>query len=449
MDPDKEFDANESSDEENVEHDARAHYTDMGASTMRRKAHLSEDAALTGPKYAGVKASRQELFGDDKEGGKESDDDEEGDEEEDEELESDNVEDEDGESGEDDKDDVGDEDDDEVDNDDDVDDSDEVEDNDDNGDDALGSKPSQPDESQTLLEQVRTTQEKDAKKGRDVRKQIKAWEQALRMRIAMQKLVTAASRLPAPNEYDEYEDEVPNASASLRESADTLDGLASELLGARVALWKSNVSALSSLDARGTPERAAASLEEQVTPFRRTLLTRWSSKIAAAPSGAAAARLQLKAMNQGAVEQIDQALAGDGLSRLVDRTRVWRGDEPRLSGDDESHPEVFDDSDFYSSLLRDLLDNASLVEAGASASASSALGRKRKRAVDTRASKGRRIRYDVMERVQNFMPPVPSNLWDDAQSVRLFAQLAGSDEAAEPAAGEPPAETADGFRLFA
>ena len=76
MDPDKEFDANESSDEEHVEHDARAHYTDMGASTMRRKAHLSEDAALAGPKYAGVKASRQELFGDEEEGGKESDDDE-------------------------------------------------------------------------------------------------------------------------------------------------------------------------------------------------------------------------------------------------------------------------------------------------------------------------------------------------------------------------------------
>lgn len=451
MDPDKEFDANESSDEEHVEHDARAHYTDMGASTMRRKAHLSEDAALAGPKYAGVKASRQELFGDEEEGGKESDDDEddeEGDEEEDEEPESDNVEDEGGESGEDDDDDVDDVDDDEVD-DDDVDDSEEADDNGDKGDKVLGAKPPQPDESQTLLEQVHTTQEKDAKKGRDVRKQIKAWEQALRMRIAMQKLVTAASRLPAPTDYDEYEDEAPNASASLRESADTLDRLASELLEARVALWKSNVSALSSLDARGTPERAAASLEEQVTPFRRTLLTRWSSKIAAAPSGGAAARLQLKAMNQGAVEQIDQALAGDGLSRLVDRTRVWRGDEPRLSGDDESHPEVFDDSDFYSSLLRDLLDNAGLVEAGASATASSALSRKRKRAVDTRASKGRRIRYDVMERVQNFMPPVPSNLWDDAQSVRLFAQLAGSDEAAKPAAEEPAAETADGFRLFA
>ena len=50
--------------------------------------------------------------------------------------------------------------------------------------------------------------------------------------------------------------------------------------------------------------------------------------------------------------------------------------------------------------------------------------RKRKRNVDVRASKGSRIRYDVIEKVQNFMPPIPRVTWDDAQAERLFARLA-------------------------
>lgn len=76
-------------------------------------------------------------------------------------------------------------------------------------------------------------------------------------------------------------------------------------------------------------------------------------------------------MNQSVVEQMDQALAGDGMDRLVDRTRVWRGDDTARLGvtqpadETASRPtdvNVFDDSDFYAQLLRDLIDNASIVE---------------------------------------------------------------------------------------
>ena len=423
----------------------------MGASTLRRKANLSEDAAMSDPKYAGEKTSRKDMFGDeDDEGlGEVEEDDEEDQDDQDDEEEGDKEKD-------------YEEDDDEEDDDEEEDDEDDNEEEDDNDDDE-GDKVVQydnddedrvarngaPNETQSLIDQVRSAQEKDAKKGRDVRKQIKAWEQALRMRISMQKLVTAASRMPAPSDVDDYENESPEAAASLRESADALDNLAGEILEARTALWKDNVPALANMDASGsTPERALESLETQISPYRRARLAQWSSKIAAAPGGGAAARLQLKAMNQNAVEQIDQTLSGDGLDRLVDRTRVWRSDEPRLSGGDESHPEVFDDNDFYSGLLRDLLDNAGLVEAGASASASNALGKKRKRQVDVRASKGRRIRYDVIERIQNFMPPVPRNFWNDEQSARLFSQLAGSEDSDDPAEEAPVVDSSDGFRLF-
>ena len=250
-----------------------------------------------------------------------------------------------------------------------------------------------------------------------------------------------------------------------------LEDLAAKLLDVRMQLWSANFGSLTKeLDSRVNREasssKALNDLESFIEPHRRMLLRRWSNKIAAAPDprgAGASARLQLRAMNQGVVEQIDQALAGDGLQRLVERTRVWRSPDVSRMGADaaeetETRPtdvEVFDDSDFYSQLLRDLIDNANLVDARTSVHASSALqSRKRKRNVDPRASKGRKIRYEVMDKVQNFMPPIPRTTWDDAQIDRLFTRLASATPKAPhtiDSEAKTPTDTVpvdDGFRLF-
>ena len=106
--------------------------------------------------------------------------------------------------------------------------------------------------------------------------------------------------------------------------------------------------------------------------------------------------------------------------------------------------------------IRDsLIDNANLVDARTSVHASSALqSRKRKRNVDPRASKGRKIRYEVMDKVQNFMPPIPRTTWDDAQIDRLFTRLASATPKAPhtiDSEAKTPTDTVpvdDGFRLF-
>ena len=50
---------------------------------------------------------------------------------------------------------------------------------------------------------------------------------------------------------------------------------------------------------------------------------------------------------------------------------------------------------------------------------------KRKKTVDTRASKGRKLRYQVHEKLQNFMVPIPTQrgAWHDEQIDELFASL--------------------------
>ena len=456
----------DSSDEEPRENDenmsekaARQHYVDVGPSQMRRKARLTESDVLDKPQYQSVKASRAEMFGDDMDGsnGEEVDDD--GDDEknldDDEELYDNSQEDAEGVQEE----------------------NSVLHSASEDGSkrakhqhvDAAATVAMQEQESLSLMEQIREKRAQDAKKGQDVRKQIKNWEKTLRLRISFQKILTTVSRLPPPVLLSEYFEETPNARDEIDAVAAELEDIATQMLELRLYLWKQNFSSMfddlsKHVRVDASASKALEDLEHVLEPHINTLLTRWSNKISSAPhsrNSSSSSRLQLRAMNQNVADQIRQALAGDGMDRLVQRTQVWRADDMDRLGviataSQESRPtdtEVFDDSDFYAQLLRDLIDNAGIMETGASNAASDALiSRKRKRNVDVRASKGRRLRYEVMEKVQNFMPPIPRVTWDDAQTERLFSQLASTTTASadtkELESDEPTWSENDGFRLL-
>jgi protein AATF/BFR2 len=51
--------------------------------------------------------------------------------------------------------------------------------------------------------------------------------------------------------------------------------------------------------------------------------------------------------------------------------------------------------------------------------------RKSKKNIDTRASKGRKIRYQVQEKIQNFMAPEPRGTWHEEMKEELFSSLLG------------------------
>ncbi len=54
--------------------------------------------------------------------------------------------------------------------------------------------------------------------------------------------------------------------------------------------------------------------------------------------------------------------------------------------------------------------------------------KKSKKQIDTRASKGRKIRYQVQEKIQNFMAPQPVGKWHEEMAEELFASLFGRKE---------------------
>ena len=190
--------------------------------------------------------------------------------------------------------------------------------------------------------------------------------------------------------------------------------------------------------------------EAQFIPTRRATLTKWSSRLRPLAVDRDRATLSGNSDIAPLMTVLDQQLAAPNRARLVARTRVPRSGAPvQAAAQIPSDPEIYDDADFYATLLRELVDrrmtDSSLgrVSGGSGrafnhddpsnpvASSSASLlprlahDRKPRGQVDTRASKGRKMRYAVHEKLQNFMAPEDRGSWGERQTTELFAGLLG------------------------
>jgi protein AATF/BFR2 len=134
-----------------------------------------------------------------------------------------------------------------------------------------------------------------------------------------------------------------------------------------------------------------------------------------------------------------------GSSRLTDVLDTYLlSESPNMTTHSySSSTHAFDDSTFYQSLLRDLISSRSAANSSGGLSAQFAgpqklhpSGSKNKK-VDTKASKGRKIRYTVHEKLENFMAPEDRNTWTEAARAEFFGSLLGNMNAlAEREAGD-------------
>jgi hypothetical protein len=130
-------------------------------------------------------------------------------------------------------------------------------------------------------------------------------------------------------------------------------------------------------------------------------LKKWSAKIqAVAPSALLPSNRNVFSKNnnnlKSAVQLVDDTMVD--YEKLLARTRVWRGKGSRIGAeptpvDQEPKPdlEIFDDTDFYQQLLRDVIDSQS--GKGGEDWVAIQKQKKAKKKVDTKASKGRKLRY--------------------------------------------------------
>ncbi|GAK66567.1 TRAUB-domain-containing protein [Moesziomyces antarcticus] len=493
-DDDDEDDEEDDDAEEGDHMNPRAHYADVGPSELRKKAALSESDKINDPRYHGVKTTRAELFA--------GDDDEEDDEDEDEDEDIERLSQ--GSSDSEDDDDSQDEDEDE--------DDEEAAptsqpkekkklrfaeehgsrsangDSDDGADaGASGSNSiaAQMAQSASQARALRARRVEDAEKGRQVRKQVKAYERALEARIKAQNVLRDVNRLPDPSPYSAAMSSSSSAMEPAIQVLEQLLELSETLFSLRTRLHalSANAEDDDTVDAPITRKRKrdfdvtvpedveeaestwsqirshdqidavmhdVAAFSAASEPHRSGVLDKWSLKVTSAAAAASAASngnkfTQLRAVNQTPSTQIAAALAGDGLGRLVARTRVLRTESEgahklgRTVDADQVDVEVFDDSDFYSALLKELIERRSGVVPSADGTTAAMMlsglsgNKKNKPAVDTRASKGRKLRYEVHDKIVNFMPPIPDRVkWGTDQIDRLFRQLASSSVGVVP-----------------
>lgn len=98
------------------------------------------------------------------------------------------------------------------------------------------------------------------------------------------------------------------------------------------------------------------------------------------------------------LQLIDETLVDQ--NKIIARTRIRRGKGGRIGvtykvdeEQPEEDPEIFDDTDFYQQLLRDIIDARGNATGGNDDWMAAQKQKKAKKKVDTKASKGRKLRY--------------------------------------------------------
>uniref|UniRef100_A0A9J8D1B0 Apoptosis antagonizing transcription factor n=1 Tax=Cyprinus carpio carpio TaxID=630221 RepID=A0A9J8D1B0_CYPCA len=185
-------------------------------------------------------------------------------------------------------------------------------------------------------------------------------------------------------------------------------------------------------------------------PYRDTTLQKWYDKTRLTTGKS---KKGFGAFDRNILTQVEQVLMDK--ERLVRRTQTRRSEYRVLGKPEPTTPEIdssitegeaaelalkanvhlkdldeeiFDDDDFYHQLLRELIERKTSatdpndqVAMGKQWLAIQKLRSKIKKKVDTKASKGRKIRFHVHSKLMNFMAPIDnSSMSDDARRKKKF-----------------------------
>lgn len=277
-------------------------------------------------------------------------------------------------------------------------------------------------DTKTVTSTIAAGRKADENKGAAIKAQRKTFDSLLNTRVKLQKGIVATNSIAINSRSDATTDDaLAAAEAACLALLSTLTNLRTTLDSSRTGQKRKRVNFESSTPTSEIRSRLKQE-DESTASHRDAVLQKWYTKTRNAKVHSQKSRLQ-----GGAQQTLPDVLATQlrDPARLVERTRI-----NRQAGSTEPSAQVYDDSDWYSLLLKDLLENRSLDLKG---SAEFVIRQpwemvrqaKTKKIVDTKASKGRRLRYTVHEKLQNFMAPEERGNWGERQREELFAGLFG------------------------
>lgn len=312
------------------------------------------------------------------------------------------------------------------------------------GRDALMTLRAPPSSESAVVSSLTAAATDEARKGAAVEQQQTAFDRLLNSRIKMQKALTLSNELTEPSELEEsITDAAAKAEAAALSLWTTIDSIRCDILShqsaSRSNSKKRKISALKPSPSTALSELHGHSqdLESAFLPDRQATLNQWNSRTrpTSAPS---TSRTALSAPDTTTISSVLSTYMNTSLSKLVSTSTP--------------SPQTYDDTTFYQSLLTSLIasrTNAASLPSSLPSALPSSNNPKIRKAVDKKASKGRKIRYTVHEKLQNFMAPEDRSTWTEEGRREFFGSLFGQQASGEPAMQDDDVEEEDGaLRLF-
>ncbi|CAG9765724.1 unnamed protein product [Ceutorhynchus assimilis] len=320
-------------------------------------------------------------------------------------------------------------------------------------------------------------------KGLCVRNQMNIWESLLEMRIQMQKSLVAANKLPQKSKFKEVLSDT-DFKNKVKETKDSLGNVLDKFLDLQNLLIKKypetkslgnnskvevqvesdeeipsdtedEVEEESEQEEHPPPqsskkrkldeyEKDISDLHNKYKKYRNETIEKWNTKTRLSTMKTSGPTLSV-------TSQIEHILSDK--EKLRKRTQLKKSEFKILGQKDSSesilesnedngdvkqaeeyNSEIFDDSDFYHQLLRELIEVKSAditdpVQLGRQWIQLQNLRSKMKRKIDTRATKGRKIRYAVHTKLVNFTAPNDQQLWTEDAKNELYSSLFGKIKA--------------------
>ena len=315
----------------------------------------------------------------------------------------------------------------------------------------------------------------NAVKGAAVRRQNEVWEKALQTRIVLQRGLNASAKMPTPTYWralakadGEVKPAMATCAAAARGALDALCSLQAALIDGNPAIAEAAgegvgggkkrkaSSAMAAVSKFGLLASPASEVWENVdsvyqryAAFRDVSIDRWHRKaqVQVGKMSTSGGGGEMRAFNQSVSAQVASAMRipdrlvrksqppahlapkrlgePEGTEKAAptgDRTEDLDADDLEAAARAEARvEEIYDDADFYEQVLKEFLESAGAA-AGLAAAASKPA--KRRKVVDRRASKGRKLRYHVQQKLVNFCAPVELEVPQWAE--KIFGQLFAS-----------------------
>jgi protein AATF/BFR2 len=302
----------------------------------------------------------------------------------------------------------------------------------------------------TIAATISSAAKADATKGKAVKQQRTTFDALLNARIKLQSGLTALNGVHAvlgandeesgEKPIDQEEEVVDEEAIKSAESAaialwSTLEDLRTALADATAkegSKKRKRPSPVSPTTPTASLWERMNDLESESLSHRRSILDKWSSKVRGTSAALPNARGKLLGSASGRQQTITAVLDAQVASEI--------GERPSKRSRPEQQESLYDDSTFYQSLLRDLVEQRMAGTDGMKSGfdnlhqlptrlpihpVTGMRNDKVKRDIDTRASKGRKMKYTVHEKLQNFMAPEDRGSWSTRARDELFASLLG------------------------